>query len=99
MSVCHWHHCVPLSYTTQHRTVLITLRFILWTIPVTQILSVGGLRVYSDHLCNVCTGHQMPQARAIVELSMKVCFGIHKEARSTGTVHTSAKARLTSVAI
>jgi len=35
------YHCA-LSYTTQHRTVLIIFRFILQTIIIGQMMSIGG---------------------------------------------------------
>jgi len=36
------YHCAQLSYTTQHRTVLIIFPFILQTVIIAQMLSVGG---------------------------------------------------------
>ena len=36
------YHCVQLSYTTQHRTVLIIFPLILQTIVVAQMMSTGG---------------------------------------------------------
>jgi len=36
------HRCVQLSYTAQHRTVLITFPLILQTIVTSQMLSAGG---------------------------------------------------------
>jgi len=39
VSVC---HCAKLSYTTQHRTVLIIFPLIIQTIIIAQMLSTGG---------------------------------------------------------
>jgi len=36
------YHCVQLSYTTQHRTVLIIFRLILQTVIIAQMLSSEG---------------------------------------------------------
>jgi len=36
------YHCVQLSYTAQHRTVLIIFPLILQTIIIAQMMSIGG---------------------------------------------------------
>jgi len=36
------YHCVPLSYTSQHRTVLVTFPLILQTIVIAQMMFTGG---------------------------------------------------------
>jgi len=36
------YHCAQLSYTTQHRTVLIIFPFILQTIIIAHMISIGG---------------------------------------------------------
>ena len=40
------YHCVQLSYTTQHRTVLVMFPFILQTIIIAQMMSTGRERWY-----------------------------------------------------
>jgi len=36
------HHCAQLSYTTQHRTVLIIFPLIIQTVIIAQMMSDGG---------------------------------------------------------
>jgi len=48
------YHCVPLSYTTQHRTVLIIFPLIRQTIIITQMMSAGAVAKYCDEHACVC---------------------------------------------
>ena len=43
------YHCVQVSYTTQHRAVLIIFLLMLKTIVIAQMMSTGGEKVLGSH--------------------------------------------------
>jgi len=54
------YHCAPLSYTTQHRTVLIIFSHILQIIIIAQIMSTGNRRVSRDKwYCSHYTNYEL----------------------------------------
>ena len=49
------YYCAQLSYTTQHRTVVIIFRPNLQTIIIALMLSIGVGRIFVVYLSNLCT--------------------------------------------
>jgi len=43
------YHCAQLSYTTQHRTVLIIFLLMLQTVVIAQMMSTAGEEVLGPH--------------------------------------------------
>jgi len=54
-------HCAQLSYTTQHRTVLLIFPLILWTIIIAEMLFTGGEKILK------CRLHTSPRVLPLVE--------------------------------
>jgi len=63
------YHCVQLSYTTQHKTVLIMFPVILQTVITVQMMPTGGQGAFTHmmlRLCLTCVGVSLFYSHTVV---------------------------------
>jgi len=77
------YHCVQLSYTTQHRTVVIIFPLILQTIIIAQMMSIGGRGVLSEYSVVKWTSNY-EDTSAMHRYRYLWCFGISEPVPSPG---------------